>query len=61
MVYQEEKKVYENEAESSSEKLPVQRIESEHSVDTIVDNIAATQTNINPARSTTVGTSDAVT
>ena len=61
MVYQEEKKVFENETESNSEKPSDQRIESEHSVDTIVDNIAATQTHINPARSTTVGTSDAVT
>ena len=61
IVYQEEKKAYENEAESSSEKLHVQIIESDHSVDSIVENIAAAQPNINNTQSTSVGTSDAAT
>ncbi len=56
MVYQEEKKVFENEVESSSAKSSDQNTDSDNSVDSIIENIAAAQPKVNPAQSTTVGT-----
>jgi len=58
IVYKEEKKVLENETESSSEESSDRMSEPDHSVDSIVDNIAAAQPNVNAIQSTSVGTSE---
>lgn len=59
IVYQEEKKVFENENESNSEAPTDQAIDPGDSVDAIVNNIAAAQPNIDNTESTTAGTTDA--
>ena len=60
MVYQEERKAEENDKEENSNETQQSNV-SDPSVDSIVDNIAAAQSNGNQVQDTAVGSTDATT